>query len=72
MDVLKRSKNVKLVMLSATPIKNKVDDILEIMNFICLIKGKTLYRKTDLFEYGKYVDEIKLRPDKENALQAAF
>ncbi|KAL4496034.1 hypothetical protein ABPG72_015456 [Tetrahymena utriculariae] len=71
-DILKRSKDVKLIMLSATSIKNKIDDILEIINYTCLIKGKQPYKKTDLFEYGKYVDDIKLKPSKQRLLQSIF
>ncbi len=36
-SMLKTSKNVKLILLSATPIKNKADDIIDLINILRIV-----------------------------------
>ena len=49
-----------MVLLSATPIKNKADDVVELLNYmkLCYDKTSPLLLKKDYFNYGNYVEDI--------------
>ena len=45
-------------MLTATPMKNKADNIIDLINIlrVCNNPNNKLIQKSEIFEYGKYVD----------------
>ena len=40
--ILLASKNVRLLLLTATPVKNKPDDIIEMINYLKLARGENV------------------------------
>lgn len=57
--IMKNSRNLKIVLLTATPMKNLADDIVELLNFICP-SNKQIARDKIFFSHAK---DLQLKPN---------
>ena len=50
-------------MLTATPMKNRADNIIDLLNIlrVCNNKNNKLITKNEIFDYFNYVDSIRLK-----------
>jgi hypothetical protein len=64
--IIKNSKNLKVILLTATPMKNLADDIVDLLNFIR--PKNNLIRRDEIFTSEKNY-EMKLKPNGEEILK---
>ena len=64
--IIKNSKNLKVILLTATPMKNLADDIVDLLNFIR--PKNDLIRRDEIFTSEKNY-EMKLKPNGEEILK---
>ncbi len=64
---LEKSYNVRLILLSATPMKNRVDDIIDIINILRLAQNANnrILNTKEIFDVSGHVDDIKFKPNGE-------
>ena len=55
--VLKHADNVKLILLSATPMFNRAEEIVDLVNLMLLNDNRPLMNVKDIFENGDITDE---------------
>ena len=60
MEIIKKSINLKVVLLSATPMKNKADDIVDMLNFIRPINDPI--KRDMVFSSKTLITEIEFKP----------
>uniref|UniRef100_A0A6C0CB62 Helicase ATP-binding domain-containing protein n=1 Tax=viral metagenome TaxID=1070528 RepID=A0A6C0CB62_9ZZZZ len=58
--IIKSSVNLKIILMTATPMKNKADDIIELLNFI---RPQNYQIGRDEIFLGKSVHQIEFKPD---------
>jgi superfamily II DNA or RNA helicase len=72
-DIIKifsRMRNTKMLLLSATPVKNTGNDIIDLLNILLFqskertVKSEELLHERDYFNIDGKVDEISLKEDK--------
>ena len=63
-DILKVSKNARVFLLTGTLMKNRVDDIVDIINILRLAQNphNEIINAKDIFDITGYVDEIQFKP----------
>ena len=57
--VLKHAENVKLILLSATPMFNRAEEIVDLVNLMLLNDNRPLMNVKDIFENGEITEEGK-------------
>ena len=57
--VLKVADNCKLILLTATPMFNRAEEIVDLMNFLLINDNRTLLKVNDLFENGSITKKGK-------------
>lgn len=64
--IVKRSKNLKILLLTGTPMKNSALDIVDLLNLIKPPKEKI--KKSEIFDYSENISNLKFTKDGENKL----
>ncbi len=61
--MLQKAKNIRILLLTATPMKNKADNIIDLINIlrVCNNSQNKLLLKSEIFEYKDYVDQIRIK-----------
>ena len=64
-DLLKKTYNTRLLILSATIMKNRADNIVDILNLLRCVGNENyeLIEKKSIFSYGKYIDDVRIHED---------
>ena len=60
-EIIKKSKNLRILLLTATPMKNLGTDIIKLLNFLRPLNDKI--KQDKLFTKPKYNHELELKPD---------
>jgi len=64
--IIANSTNLKIVLMSATPMKNRADDIIELLNFI---RPLNYQMERDQIYTGKTVHQVEFKPNGKNILR---
>jgi len=64
--IIANSKNLKIVLMTATPMKNRADDIIELINFIRPIDYQIM---RDQIYSGKTVHQVEFKPEGKDILR---
>nr|QFG73572.1 MAG: hypothetical protein [Megaviridae environmental sample] len=67
--VLKTNKNIRLILLTATPMRNLPQDIIPLINFMRINDGKKILKESKIFS-GSSIDQ-EIKPESINAFQQA-
>lgn len=67
MEIIKKSVNLKVLLLTATPMQNKADDIIELLNFIR--PPNDPIERDKVFTNHKNITEIQFRPGGQKYLE---
>ena len=62
--VIKYAQNTKLILMTATPMYNQPDEIIELLNLLLLNDNKPLLKKSDIFE-NKTITKAQLELEQE-------